>query len=249
MEEGPLALNPTRVLAAMMPAGGTPSKGDSAGGRPVSRQRPTSTDSQGRPKTGKSTGSAMELVDRLVDEMPIEHQKMVIVILATLLPADRRVFVMTLLEHVPQEDVRLKAFRVIEHLFEGEPDDDTKAAAAAPLITAFTDDPTEAVDIVQLHGLFPDHRWRELPQLPCPQRTALLLFFREMTNAEKKRVGRACGLLLPMICVLQLLEHPPDHRCTMCRVKAAHREQYLLEQNVRRRAGPRRGASTVTFQL
>ena len=104
-----------------------------------------------------------------------------------------------------------------------------------------TDQTEDAVDAYAhgLHGLFPDHRWRELPQLPCPQRTALLLFFREMTNAEKKRVGRACGLLLPMICVLQLLEHPPDHRCTMCRVKAAHREQYLLEQNATRGAAKR----------
>ena len=85
----------------------------------------------------------MELMDRLVDEMPVEHQKAVIATLATLAPADRRVFVITLLEHVPDEAIRLKAFRVMEELFGSDPVN--PAAAAAPLISAFTDDPTEAV--------------------------------------------------------------------------------------------------------
>ena len=55
----------------------------------------------------------MELVDRLVDELPIEKQKDIIATLATLRPSDRRVFVGTLLEHVPDVGVRLKAFAIL----------------------------------------------------------------------------------------------------------------------------------------
>ena len=171
----------------------------------------------------------MELVDRLVDELPIEKQKDIIATLATLRPSDRRVFVGTLLEHVPDEGIRLKAFNILESLFEAEPED--PAAAAAPLISAFTDDPTEGVDIVLLHGTFPEHRWRELPRLARDQRSALIAHFRRMTQAERKRVGRACGQLLPFSCVLRLLDEPPDHRCSMCAYKREHRRQFLLEQN------------------
>ena len=203
-----LALNPLEVLKAM--------------GAPQAAPRPPSTASQ-RPKTGQSTGSAMELVDRLVDEVPVAHQKAVIACLATLAPGHRRVFVQTLLDHVDDEGIRLKAFAIIERLFEATPD--SPSDAAAPLIATFADDPTEAVEIINLWETFPEDRWRELPALPGPQRTALLAFFREMTRAEKKKVGRACGGLLPMACVLRLLEDPPDHRCSMCRVKRRHKEQ------------------------
>ncbi|KAH8072736.1 hypothetical protein JL721_3381 [Aureococcus anophagefferens] len=144
----------------------------------------------------------MELVDRLVDELPIEKQKDIIATLATLRPSDRR------------------AFAILESLFEAEPED--PAAAAAPLISAFTDDPTEGVDIVLLHGTFPEHRWRELPRLGREQRSALIAHFRRMTQAERKRVGRACGQLLPFSCVLRLLDEPPDHRCSMCAYKREH---------------------------
>ena len=210
-----LAMNPLEVLKAM-------------GAKQPGASRPTSTQSQ-RPNTGKSTGSAMELVDRLVDVLPVAAQKGVIRCLATLDPAHRRVFVQTLLDHVPDEAIRLKAFSIIERLLDASPGD--PGSAAGPLVATFADDPTEAVEIINLWETFPEHRWRELPVLDGPRRSALLGYFRQMTRAEKKKVGRACGGLLPMHSVLELLDAPPDHRCSMCRVKRAHKAQYLLEQN------------------
>lgn len=176
----------------------------------------------------------MELVDRLVEEMPAKHQDVCIRVLATLAPAHRRVFTETLLDQVDDEKKRLKAFKAVEMLQDTATNDDEAAQAAGPLVQAFRDDPTEAVHIVDLHPCFPEHRWRELPELPCPERSELLEYFAAMTNAEQKKVGRACGKLLPMDRLLLLLRDlpPNDVHCPLCRVKRAHREQYLLEQNI-----------------
>ena len=67
------------------------------------------------------------------------------------------------------------------------------------------------------------------------QRTELIDLMRKMTHAEQKKVGRACGKLLPMVCVLQLLNELPPKYCPLCRIKRAHEEQYLLEQGLRRK--------------
>jgi len=252
--KGPLALNPLAVFGAMGDAGQRMSA-KIAG--PESPPRPSTSKSTGRPSTGKSQrsgGSAMEMVDRLVEEMPVDEQEGCIHSLSILPPHYRRTFVEVLLDHVTEEKPRIRAFHCVASLLAQDTDDPGRACG--PLIQAFRDDPAEAGYIVDLHSEFPEHRWRELAELPMPQRTALLGFFHEMTRAERKRVGRACGGLLPMAKVLELMRDLPGPHCPHCRVKRAHRDQQVAawrlcarrgscRKTPRRASGKRRRKSDV----
>jgi len=169
----------------------------------------------------------MKLIDALVESMPAQHQEMCVRVMSRMDPSHRRVFTEILSEVVTDEDQQLRAFFCCDSLLSKYGPTSCEA-----LVTAFQDDAEEAGMIVDLHACFVEERWRELPELPRQQRTELIDLMRKMTHAEQKKVGRACGKLLPMVCVLQLLNELPPKYCPLCRIKRAHEEQYLLEQGL-----------------
>ena len=191
---------------------------------PKSSLRPRSSSSS-RPNS--SGAEMMKLIDALVESMPAQHQELCVRVMSRMDPSHRRVFTEILSEVVTDEDQQLRAFVCCDSLLSKYGPTSCEA-----LVTAFQDDAEEAGMIVDLHACFVEERWRELPELPRQQRTELIDLMRKMTHAEQKKVGRACGKLLPMVCVLQLLNELPPKYCPLCRIKRAHEEQYLLEQGL-----------------
>lgn len=239
----PLALDPMRVLFAMGVGPVTPPatpKARTRSRRLSNRDRQTPparvrtpkaslrAPSQSRPGTAKATGAEMmRLIDVLVESMPKEHQAMCVRVMSRMEPQHRRVFTETLSDHVTDADRQLRAFQCCDSLLT-----QYGPQSCAALVASFQDDPAEAATIIDLHPCFVESRWKELPELNREKRTELINLFRLMTHAEQKKVGRACGKLLPMTRVLQLLNHLPEKHCPLCRIKRLYAEQYLLEQGL-----------------